>query len=201
MARLRVGDIEIDGTHVRVGSSPTTPGVERTTLQRIASLPSAHDGSLSWLPTPASWLVGLGVVMFVVGSIRLAITSGPLDVEHIVTRGAFLLPLGLGLVLLAALKVLGAREGAARGPDAGTLDHLAQLRDVLRGAQRHTIPSLSRRLGWSESDVVRALGWLQHAGDVDEEIDMASGDFHYVLVARPHDLATRLRHLQETNRA
>lgn len=200
MTRLRVGDIEIDGTQVRVSSAPTTQRFVHSASQRIAHPPNVRGGALSWLPIPAAWLVALAAVALSVGGIRLAVTSGPLDVERFVSRGAFLLPLGLGLVLLAALKALGPRLVASRAPDVHTLEHLAQLRDVLRGTERHTIRSLSRQLGWSESDVLRALGWLRHDGDVEEDVDMTSGEFNYVLVARPQDLATRLRHLQETDR-
>jgi hypothetical protein len=116
-------------------------------------------------------------------------------------RGGALVPLGLAVMGLAAIKRFLARRSDLR--------HAASLRglphpylQVMRtrlAAPTHgraTVESLMRSTGWTEAEVVHTLALLRDGGEASEELDLETGEFYYIAQRPPsRDLSSRLGEL------
>jgi len=114
-------------------------------------------------------------------------------------HGGFLAPVGFGLVVLGAAKHFAGRPAvrhqAALGVDPEP--YVARLGTLLALPRpQQTIEWISRQTGWTEETVVHALALLRERGQVQEELDLETGEFYYVHTPLPspgpRDLDTRL---------
>ncbi len=110
--------------------------------------------------------------------------------------GAALLSFGGGTTTVGVVKALAQRGISGFKVPAGnaeTDEYVATLSQAIKeSSTANTVEGIAGKLGWSEQDVARALGWLQARGELREELDTTSGEFYYVSVKVPRDLATRL---------
>ncbi len=206
MAELKVGDIEIRGTSVRIGGSLTPPEAGRVRPTGVAAGPPAAtslpprlalEASLRKIPgSPTLLGVGAGV-MAAVGAIGIG-TGGLASPVLFVLHGAFLLPAGLALAVVGAGKRWARRTDAFDTAIAGEqaearFDVLSRL--IARTDPAHTVAGIASRLGWSEAEVVEALAWLRERGVVLEDFDPIRREFFYTASPQPRDLDARIRHL------
>lgn len=201
MSELKVGDIEISGTSVRIGGGQ--PG-ERAPAVPSASGPGqalpprlALQAALRVVPGRPAVLAVAGLGLAAMGVLG-ALGGGLRDPITFVQRGAALLPMGIALTLLGALKGWIGRAGAgwateSTEPVEARLERLGHL--LAEYDRTNTVATIARRLGWSEPDVVRALAWLRERDELLEELDTDTGNFYYVATPRSRDLAARIRHL------
>jgi hypothetical protein len=202
MSELKVGDIEISGTSVRIGGTRPGEGVPESaspTTAPASALPPrlALQAALRVVPGAPAVLVVVGLGLAVMGLIG-AIGGGLRDPLTFVLRGAALLPVGIALTLLGTLKGWIGRAGAgwtteSTEPVEARLERLGHL--LAEYDRTNTVANIARRLGWSEPDVVRALAWLRERNELLEELDTDTGNFYYVATPRSRDLAARIRHL------
>ena len=140
MAKLRVGDIEIDGDRISIGGQQMTgrpvattsvstsslvalgrpiapPALQSQAQSQPESLPalSSIDAlqNLERLPVKSSLLLAGGLAASAVGSVMLLLTSAPLDVIGFVFHGGLLVTGGLGVMGLGALKEVATTRGKA----------------------------------------------------------------------------------------
>jgi hypothetical protein len=213
VSRIRVGDIEIDGHRVRIGTTSDAPGHAHSVLsaQSVpygsrplgpAPLPRANYAFLNAIPLSAGFIVLAGCIASAVG-ILAAVLTWPRDgIADYVLHGTFLIPLGLGVALIGWLKAVhqdSLNKIDADAADETTEEYIAELGALLRHEDRsHTVEWVQRELGWRPADVVTTLAWLRERGELREEIDVDSGHYYYVATTPPaRDLDARLR---STNR-
>lgn len=195
MARLKVGDIEIDGTNVtiggqRMGVSPPvapTPMPSRDAPSGPAASADPSTG-LHELPLSSGGLVIAGIAALIAGAAWMAV-NGP--------WGAFLLPIGLGLTALGLLKHWAdrrAKEERERRAAVELAPTVSELRRWLSEPdQSHTVEWLVSRSGLSERQVVQGLAELQRKGELMEDLSDASGEWFYYSVSVPRTLGARLK--------
>lgn len=208
MADLNVGDIEIRGSVVRIRAPARPPGGphEVTPMGRLPG-PAADSAALpprlalaAWLrpiPGTPALLAGIGGSLIAIGAIG-AVTGGLSDPLAFVRHAVFLLPAGVTIAAVAAAKHWTRRPGAfaAVMTHDGVEARIEQLSRVLaRHDRTHTVRGIARHLGWSETDVVRALAWLRERGALLEDFDVTTGEFYYAADPQPRDLDARIRHL------
>ena len=184
-----MGDIEIDGNNVRIGGAPTA-AVPRSMVgevglrHRTAPPPGGIFQVLRKLPISPRTLGAAGLSMAGLGASGLLLTVEALAPIAFLTRGIVLIPMGVGVAVLGALK-----RGAGRTPlspsveraDIATEDNVRTLTRLLATHDRtHTVEWIISRLGWHHDDVVRALAWLRDRDELAEELDPDSGQFYYV---------------------
>jgi hypothetical protein len=194
VARLRVGDVEISGSNIQIGPTGAAPDALHP------ATPPAHG--LRWLsriPLSPAALAVTGVATSVIGTVWALATHGPLGVDTYLTRGFFLIPLGIALCIAGALKRYASETGtvfALQRADALTEASIDRVRALLvQPDATHTIEWIAHTLAWPPDDVVRTLGWLKAREELVEDVDATSGQFFYVAVSQPTDLDARLRHL------
>lgn len=205
MARLRVGDIEIDGTRVTIGGADPVrpPSAPRGPVQpgnyRLLRL-------LQRLPVPASALLAVGVVLAAAGTVVNAVVGVTADPFGALVRGGVLAPLGFGVTCVALLKAYLARRpdiplAAALGGDPE--GYVERLRPLLHGEPLlRTVPALAGRAGWPESTVVRVLALMRERGEVEEDVDLDTGEFCYAIASfPPRNLDARLGTLHSPPRS
>lgn len=203
-----MGDIEIDGGTVRIGhsgatvlrrASSVTPSLAyyRAKSSGPAPLPQANYAQLKAIPFAPGVIIIAGCfasALGIIGTIIGAPLSHPIE---ILSHGTFLIPSGLGLVVIGILKA--SHQDSYDRIDAETADQvteefISELGELLRVEDKsHTVEWIQTRMGWDQADVVRTLAWLRERGQLREEIDVDSGHYYYVASARPRDLDTRLR--------
>lgn len=204
MARLQVGDIQIDGSDIRIGGSnpglPEAPRTETDTGTDVARAVRVLDR----IPFSPGTLVAIGLAAAAVGTAINLVLGAWNDPLGVLMRGGLLAPLGMGIMVLGAAKQYLRRKPETRHRAAlgGNADrYLDTLRQLLGQAAPHqTIGWIRQRTGWAEADVVHALALLRTRGELLEEIDLESGEFYYVaqpqpLTLGPADLDTRLGNL------
>jgi hypothetical protein len=199
VGKLQVGDVEIDGRMIRIrGSADDLASAERR--------PPADPDPLRVLKvlgiTPRAVfsaggaLIGIGVAVF-------CLTSGPLDVLAMITRGGVLISSGLGLAGygLFAMRLASScasEERRARqvidGPYAETVSKLIQKPDP-----RQTLEWIEAQSGLSPSQVVRGLALLRERGDLMEDLDTVTDSFWYWATPRSQSLDTRLKMLGDVD--
>lgn len=208
VATLKVGDIEIDGGHVRIGPSGAhvthgspfltpSPTYYRGQISRPAPLPQANYTLLKAIPLAPGFIVIAGCIVSALGIIGTVVgrpLGNPID---IFLHGTFLIPIGVGLALVGILKAIhqdSLGQIDAANADEVTEEWIAELGEVLRDEDRsHTVEWIQNKLGWNQADVVRTLAWLRERGELREEIDVDTEHYYYVASPRPRDLDARLR--------
>jgi hypothetical protein len=230
VARLRVGDIEIDGNQVRIGGREMTPAQPAdkapvhpgsTALVRSSGTALASRQSTSLAPKPETpqtlarlpgsdglWMGG-GLALAVLGLCAFVL-GGSFDIVSYFFHGGILIPMGLGLAYMGYLKRVGHRtlqaEAQARD-DAELGEPMQRIRGLLEAPPERepTIEKVAARLGLPEATVVRALVRLRDRGEVKEELGLDTGEWFYVLVPPgeegPRDLDARLAKLERSNRS
>lgn len=209
MSRIRVGDIEIDGHRVRIGTSSDSRVAGYSVLGARAMpygsgalgprpLPKANYAFLSAIPFSAGTIIVAGCIASAIGILGAVLSWPPNDIADYVRHGLFLIPLGVGVALLGWLKAVhrdSLNKIDAESADETTEEYIAELGALLRLEDPgHTVEWLQRELGWRPVDVVTTLAWLRERGELREEIDIDSGHYYYVATTPPaQDLDARLR--------
>lgn len=206
MARLQVGDIQIDGSDIRIGGrNPGLPEAAGTDARTGTGTDvSQAVRVLDHIPFSPRTLVMAGLAAVIAGTVVNVVLGAWNDPLGVLVRGGILAPLGVGIVMLGAAKQYlrrkpEVRHRAALGADADR--YLDTLRQILaQPSPQQTIGWIGQRTGWPEADVVHALALLRTRGELLEEIDLESGEFYYVaqpqpLTLGPADLDTRLGNL------
>jgi len=198
MAKLRVGEIEIENGSVRIGGREMT----RTTGSCAAAAlttrrPHGVLSALRSLPVPPRVLGWLGA-LFALAGFAIAVWSGawqnPIGA---LLRGGFLIPIGVGVMGAAILKQMLERgdfpvDSIALGDEANEM--FRAIKPLLAKPLRHqTVEWLAQRTSMPSDVVVRLLGGLRHSGELEEELDTDTGHYYYYLVQHDsRDLDARL---------
>jgi hypothetical protein len=226
--RIRVGDIELDGQDIRIGGQSVLPGssqsqvhvqvsgqagqviVQQRSIQpqpqpqgqsRELVVREVPTESLALLPSSAAMLPTGGALLLVAAVLWAVFPVGSLAALalHVLPSVFGLGLLGLGIAkrseehrLLEAAK---ARDDAELGP------HVELVRAALAAQNpEQTVEWLTARLGLPEATVVRVLDRLRRAGEVEEELNVDSGDWYYFArrqLGEGRDLASRMAALKQ----
>lgn len=198
MAKLRVGDIQIDDDQIQIGGQHVAGG---STAVRSETRPFARSAaSLAWiksLPIPARWIGWSGAALSVLG---FWLGSQAFDWDRpfqALASGGILVPIGAALIALGMAKRLVDQDAIdidsiALGEDVEPL--LRQLRETIPSADSHqTLEWIQRRTGLPESTVVKLLSILRDRGELFEELDPDNAEFYYRAIRPdPQDLDARL---------
>jgi hypothetical protein len=203
MSRLRVGDIEIDGSNITIGGVPqiptqptapipgppsTGPGVAM--IVRPAATPAATSPGAT-RPAAAESLDGLanlpiGHRLLVGAGGGLAAAAVTLLVVTQAVAGMPLLFSGLGAIIVGLLKkrAVGRRAAArAREQELELGGHAERLRPLLCegkiGKTEQTIEWITARSGLPEGTVVRTLAFMRDRQEVAEELNTETGEWYY----------------------
>ena len=172
MARLRIGDIQIDGAEVTVRSAPlATPAVA-----------GGQPAAAQWLAQVSRRLLAYsGLAAIAVGSSLLVLLWPGPDPLGFALRGGLIVLGGLGLVALAALQPLLRKvvQAEQRALYAQARDKIRPL--VAKRAAHQTVEWLSAHARLTEPEVVGALLTLRADGELIEELDLETGQFYYAL--------------------
>lgn len=213
VSTLKVGDIEINGSDVRVGATgsqmrTSTPSSAATVRfqggmgSHPAPLPRPKYAFLKTIPLSPGFMVVGGLVLSAVGLVTTLVGRAPGNISDLILQGAVLIPMGVGVALLGGLKAihhdtLGAIN--ALDADSVTEEYIAELGNLLRHEDRtHTVEWVQTKLGWSQADVIRTLTWLRERKELREEIDIDTGHYYYVASPRARDLDARIRSTNST---
>ena len=210
MARLRVGDIEIDGTNVTIGGVPQAPvdprgGVsvsitttsttvggraQATTLARQSptTLATPNPTALATRPAPAG-LEGLAdlpvgdTVLFGGGTALIAVAIALMAATAAATGSWALFP-GLGAIVVGFLRRRAVALRAARQERERARDlggHAEALRALLTDHnQDQTIEWIVSKSGLPEPTVVRTLAFMRARQEVSEDLNVDTGEWYYV---------------------
>lgn len=199
-----MGDIEIDGNNVRIGGAPTA-AVPRSIVgevglrRRTVPPPRTTHQFVQKLPISPGTLGVVGLSIGGLGVSGLLLTVDALEPVAFLTRGIVLIPMGVVVAGLGALKWTAERTPpppAVERADIATEDNVRTLTWLLASPDpTHTVEWIISRLRWHHDDVVRALAWLRDRDELAEEFDPDSGQFYYVATTRPSDPSTHLRDL------
>ncbi|HWO17321.1 MAG TPA: hypothetical protein VNO30_01045 [Kofleriaceae bacterium] len=223
MSRLRVGDIEIDGSNITIGGVPqiptapkpgaiapgttalvtTTPGTTAlvTTTPATAALVTTTPGALAprspeGLDALASFPIGHRLLVGA-GS-GLAVAAAALLATTEAVAAVPLLFSGIGGVVVGILKrrALRRRDAAqARSQERELGEHAARLRPLLAEARpEQTIEWIVEKSGLPEVTVVRTLAFMRDRHDVTEELNTETGEWYYGATL---SLPPATRHLDE----
>jgi len=222
MARLRVGDIEIDGSNVSIGgvpqipAAPTSaaatpaaakpaPGTALVVQPRAmvpASSPRATEGldALATFPVGHRVLLGAGGGLGVAAAVLLVATQAVAAVPLIFT--------GIGGIVLGLLKrrAVGRRAVArARAEEQALAEYAARLRPLLSETRpEQTVEWIVERSGLPEVAVVRTLALMRDRHEIVEELNTDTGEWYYgpglALPAASRALDDRLAELEQGDR-
>ena len=210
MAKIRVGDIEIDGSQISIGGRQVTAQssthivitnapapVAQTPPHALATTPPAPKNDLAKLPgRPALWVLA-GLSLFAFSTLFATIP--------------YFMYLGLGLSVMGVMKNRALREEARQLTqqaqqrqlqlEAALAPTLEKLRRALADATATlTVEQLGQRVRLPQPELLRGLVCLRDQGEVTEDLDTESGEWVYSLVRRqlpPQDLDARLAALEE----
>jgi hypothetical protein len=212
MARLRVGDIEIDGSNITIGGVPQIPaapnagpGMAMTTTPKAivpSTSPPVAEGldAMATIPIGHRLLIGMGGGLFVAAGTLLAVTQAVAAVPLLFT--------GIGGVVVGLLKrrALGRRAAARRrGHERELGEYADRLRPLLGEAKtEQTVEWIAARSGLPEIAVVRTLAFMRDRHEVEEELNTETGEWYYgvtlSLPAASRDLDERLAALERGDR-
>ena len=224
MARLRVGDIEIDGSNITIGGVPQIPaapiagpgvapaatpkagpGTALTVTPKtsaLASAPPAAEGldALAAFPIEHRLLIGGGASLAVAAVLMIAALQAMIGAPLIFTGlGA----MTIGLLTRRALARRAAARAQAQERELG--DHAVRLRPLLGEAKpEQTVEWIVERSGLPEAIVVRTLMYMRDRDEIAEELNTETGDWYYgqpfALPAAPRALDERLAALDQGDR-
>lgn len=214
VARLRVGDIEINGREVRIGGQVMTSGSSEPPRAAPAALAVRSRQELAPAPTrprtapkvPLSpgLMTGTGLSLSAMGAVATALFESPFF------HGGFFLPVGMGLVALGVLTRRQRREeaeAARRREEAALAPELERVRALLSTPDAtFTLEELIARLGLAQPTAVRALVRLRDTGEIEEELNTDTGEWFYrqtpkLPERRSLDLDSQLAELEATERS
>ena len=213
MAKLRVGDIEIDGDRISIGghqmtgemtgpatrpsssssvmvvTSPAPPRALVPAPAQVGAGGHSLDGlaGLEKLPVKGTTLIGGGAIGMAAGSLLLLFASAPHDLISFAFHGGLLVTAGAGVAGLGALKQLAMSRARAR-ETAQAEAELGPLIDQLRGLlhephKTQTVEWIAGALGAGEAKAVRALAHMRRTGELREDLNVDSGEYFYYLEA------------------
>jgi hypothetical protein len=194
--------------HVQVSGQAGQVIVQQRSIQpqpqaqsRELAVREAPTESLALLPSSAAMLPTGGALLLVAAVLWAVFPVGSLAALalHVLPSVFGLGLLGLGIAkrseehrLLEAAK---ARDDAELGP------HVELVRAALAAQNpEQTVEWLTARLGLPEATVVRVLDRLRRAGEVEEELNVDSGDWYYFArrqLGEGRDLASRMAALKQ----
>lgn len=210
MARLRVDEIEINGSQVTIGGAslvthepPATRAATPAPVAAQAIGPGAlpeFTALLVRFPVPGRVLMLLGALLCVGGLFAFLRSANPHDIIH------YLFGWGLVSSAGATLTGVGAAKGLLqsrhereerRALEAALAPLLPRLRALLKTPDpAQTVAWIAKRLGTSEELVVRALAALRDQGELQEELNTENGEWFYCTstwrLKGPRDLDARL---------
>jgi hypothetical protein len=198
MSRLRVGDIEIDGSNVRIGAGDAEP-VPSSSRRR----PSIRAlAILLRFPLPARAIGWFGGAAAIAGALTVIPSVLVGRVSHGLVLGGWLSTFGVACIAVASLKGL-LESGRvdinriALGDETRAL--LERARIVLSRDESHqTVTWIQTQTGWPEADVIRVLTLLRTRGELVEDLNDETGEFYYHVVPRgSSDLNARLDSLNK----
>jgi hypothetical protein len=216
MAKIRVGDIEIDGSQITIGGRQVTTQssghmlttgtgapVAPTPPNALATTPPAPNprNDLAKFPgSPALWVLA-GAGLFAYASLFATVP--------------YFLYLGLGLSVLGIMKNRALREEkrhlqrleqqkqllleTALAP---TLEKIRRALDEV--STTRTVEQLAQQTRIPQPELLRGLVCLRDQAEVTEDLDVESGEWVYSLVRRPlpaQNLDARLAALEEEEAA
>jgi hypothetical protein len=181
MSQLKVGDIQIDGTRVTIGASAAA------TRDSPPAASGAPLGTLArWtltVPGSAGLYFAAGLALAVAGTMINVLLHAWTDPVGALAHGGALAPAGVGLLALGAAKRAlrmhpRLLHRSALGSEAGA--YLSTIRELLRKEDpNHTVGWIVSTTGWTEARVVHALALLRGQEQVEEKLDLISGQFYY----------------------
>jgi hypothetical protein len=188
MAKLRVGDIVIDGANVRIGGTPIgqrVPALPRPAGEEI----SLREPSTPRLPVRSMVVPVAGAALSILGVLQLAATANPFSLQAYLFHGGLLLCAGAGLLALSTTQRWLARRAARVHRDAEerlVLASLDAIRAVLRRpSPENTIERIVSRSAVTFPTAVRALAVLRKRRELREELNTDTGEWYYAVESAP----------------
>ena len=193
VTRLRVGNIEIDGSRVVVRSNDSQSGAGN-----LQPPPRSGLAFLDRIPATSRVLAFTGGATCL---LALMLSSfawwNHSTFSSASLFGIVLMPVGAAIITLAALKWWRVRQlpgFESLRADPATENRLAALERTMQTAGRPvSARTIAERLGWPPVDVDRGLGWLAARSAIEEDYDVNRNEYVYSLVRSEKDLATRLK--------
>ncbi len=192
MDEIRVGDVSVKGSQIRIGGNDPLSAMSGV---RVSPPPEVGLAFLQWIPlsTPTYLVLGTAIALFGVGAV-LVHGGFPESALEFLRDGAILIPVGIGTVVLGVMRHYGLPIRGTPAPDPSTREAVAAVSALIaRSHSFQTVDWIRAQLGWSEGDVVRALGWLRRRGELVEDVDVETGDYYYAFLKAPRDLTSRIR--------
>jgi hypothetical protein len=187
MSQLRVGDIVVDGRNVSIGS---------TNLTGPAATPARPDGVVPLAgtdtrPKSGVWNVALalsGALVAAGGGWAFFSNAEPFSLTSYLFGGGIVASAGCGMIVLSGClatlrrRQLGLAAERAALELAANAERLASILTSLGPEQ--TLNKLVADAGLPLPAVVRALAHLREHGELKEDLNTETGEWHYS-VARP----------------
>lgn len=178
MAKLRLGEIELDDGRPAVGSfAPPAASNARGVS------PKSAIQFFSALPLRGAWLIGIGLMLVLGGLTFLLASDGQLDVFKYVFRGGIFIPPGVGLIAVGLIKnrIDAAHQQRLRDAEGARVALVAErVRTLLLAPGVHqTAEWVAEEAHLSRAEAIRALFWLRERGELMEDLDASTGAFHY----------------------
>jgi hypothetical protein len=212
MAKLRVGDIEIDGANVTIGgqqmgrpAAPSAPAVNRPRALSPTSV--AGDSFLLRVGLRAPAVMAVGAALLAGGLFFYAL-SGEVSIYAFLFRGGLLASIGAGTFTLgllgrsALMRVTRDRKSARQ--EQARADMLAVERALAASPAQNTVERLTKACALPEPRIVHALVELRAAGRVSEDLNTDTGEWYYAPVKRvvasdtPKSLDERLNDMERS---
>jgi len=215
MSHLRVGDIEIDGHRVTIGSrstdttslarqfamSPSVPARVQPDLQAAPQAPQDALAGLDHFPIPANGTLAMGASGVALGAAGL-LWAPPSGIISFVFHGGSFVLMGLGLLTAGVMQRARAKRNAA---DAARRELTAlgpvieRLRTLLAEPDpTHSFEWIRDQTRLPGDVLVRTLGVMRDRGDLIEEYSGATSTWHYFCSPQTLNLEARLRTLRST---
>jgi hypothetical protein len=199
MARIRVGDVEIDGRDVAIRGT-SRPGIQPSVTG--SSLDAGMLRFLRRLPFQPNALGRVGAVLVLAGATAVGLVFGYSAHPGWLVLAGISLSAGFGLLGAGVAKHYAMRKPewthlAVLGPRAR--EYLAAMLQLLgQDDGRQTVAWIMARTGWSEVIVLHALALLIARDQVSEQYDPQAKATYYVATHAflPYDLDSRLRDLE-----
>lgn len=226
MARIKVGDIVIDGDQIVIGGEPiyshsqTTVQTQVvsswgssgtaltktniTNLQKIPGTPSFQNSLVRPPSTglqkrtndPFVWVVG-GTAVGITATLFYYLTSAPFFPAAALA--------GFVFVIVGFVRYFQEKSNKKIREEQQEQEYRSNtrlLKTLLKDPKpEQTIEWIVAKTGWSEAVVVKTLSWLSKRGALQEEVDLQTGDWYYYIpvhdrLAVEDDLASRVKRIE-----
>jgi hypothetical protein len=208
MSQLRIGDIEIDGSRVTIGSPAPTRSDGTAAPLALPKPPAAQHPTdalkgLDELPIPPRWAVAAGLVSMLIGLAGL-VWWRPATTWAFLLEGGSFITFGLGLVTfggLRAWRINRLRDEGAREFEIALTPTIDRLRVLLAQPDpSHGFEWIRDQTQLPHETLLRAMGSLRASGDLVEEFNEITNDWHYFCAPSGLTLDARLRALERSNK-